>query len=265
MAKALHEDIEQAFRSADPHAARDALAWAANRAAELMAEANRQKLTDFWKKLAAVHHQTERLDLTPELREQRGYLYALVQLSRAVRDQSDDLEAIRQVKSHVRGPAILRLLRKAGTMSHGELADALNIKPPTLTQAIRALAESRTITATVHGKFKYYSLTPLGHLVARKTGEAGALADVQAQITTALVALPAAWENRSSGKPLPAREYHVSGSHAPTANAPHGLGGVTIYEVSMRGRKKIAPAPSPTRPGTGKRVLTPPRAWSMSR
>lgn len=168
MARALHEDIARAFRSADPDAARDALAWAANRAAELMAEANRQKLTDFWKKLAAVHHQTQRLDLTPELREQRGYLHALVQLCRAVRDQSDDLEAIQQVKSNAHGPKILRLLRKAGTMSHGELADALDIRPPTLTQAIRALADSRTITATVHGKFKYYSLTPLGTLVARR-------------------------------------------------------------------------------------------------
>ena len=52
MARALREDIAHAFRSADPEAARDSLAWAANRAAELMTEANRQKLTQFWKELA---------------------------------------------------------------------------------------------------------------------------------------------------------------------------------------------------------------------
>lgn len=189
MAKALHEEIAQAFRSADAEAVRDALASAANRAATLMAEANRHKLTEFWKQLAAVHHRMERLDLSPQLREKRGYLHALVQLARAVRDESDDLAALLEVRSCTHGPRILSELKKQGTIRHGELADTLGISAPSLTQAMKALEGSGTITATVHGKFKYYSLTPVGHLLARERGPEGSLAKVLGVTSTRVMHL----------------------------------------------------------------------------
>lgn len=214
MATTLFEDISQAFRSADPEAESDALAWAANRAADLMAEANRQKLTELWKGLAAVHHEAQRADLTPELREQRGYLAAIVHLSRAVRDQCDDLLAIQGVKSHARGPAIVSLIKKEGTIRHGELAKRLGIKPPSLTQAMHALADSRTITATMHGKFKYYSLTPIGMIVAKTLDERRSLRE---RVTSMKAVVGALLEERpTSAKACGTRRLSTIRDYSPT-------------------------------------------------
>jgi len=168
MATTLSDDALQAFRSGDRNLAQDALGHVVNRAARLMAEANRQRLTEFWKDLAAAHYEAEGMELAPELREERGYLEAVVHLTKAVRDLSDDLEAIEKVKKCVHGPAILAALKDEGTVRHGELADRLGISAPSLTQAMRALADSRTVTSTVHGKFKYFSLTSLGSVVAER-------------------------------------------------------------------------------------------------
>ena len=168
MAPTLSQAVLDAFRSGDRGAVREALGRVVNRAARLMTEAHRQRLTEFWKTLSAAHYDAEGLDLAPDLREQRGYLEAVVHLAKAVRDQSDDVEAIQQVKKCVHGPPILAALKLEGTIRHGELAERLGISAPSLTQAIRGLADSRAITSTVHGKFKYYSLTPLGRLVATK-------------------------------------------------------------------------------------------------
>ena len=168
MPSTLSRDVLGAFRSGDREAVRDALAPVVNRAARLIAEANRQRLTEFWRTLSALHYEAQPLDLAPDLREQRGYLEAIVQLAKAVRDQADDLEAIQRVKKCVHGPSIIAALKEEGTIRHGKLAERLGISPPSLTQAIKALADSKTITSTVHGKFKYYSLTPLGRVVAAK-------------------------------------------------------------------------------------------------
>jgi hypothetical protein len=171
MAQTLAGKILDAFRAGDLDATKDALAWAIDRAADRMAEGNRGRLSDFWDSLAAVHYKVEALPLSEELREQRGYLEAIVHLTHAVRDRSDDLEAIQKVRSCAQGPAILGRIREEGTIRHGALAQGLGISAPSLTQAIGALAESRTVTATVHGKFKYYSLTPVGRLVAARLHE----------------------------------------------------------------------------------------------
>jgi DNA-binding HxlR family transcriptional regulator len=171
MANTLTHDLLSAFRSADPEAVRDELAHVVNRAARLIARANRQELAEFWKTLSAVHYEAESLELPPELREQRGYLEAIVHLAKAVRDQSDDVEAIQKVKKCVHGPSIVAALRKEGTIRHGELAKRLGISASSLTQAMQTLADSQAITSTVHGKFKYYSLTPMGRLVAGKLEE----------------------------------------------------------------------------------------------
>jgi hypothetical protein len=182
----LCEDISEAFRAGNAKALSDLLVFAVNRAADRMAEANRQRLTELWRDFAAVHYATERLELTPELREHRGYLAALVDVTKAVRDLSDDLEAIEKVKKCVHGPGILAIIAREGTIQHGELAERLGISAPSLTQAIRAIAESRTITATVHGKFKYYSLTPLGGLVAKRLEPVSRLPEALANMRAAL-------------------------------------------------------------------------------
>ena len=186
METSLFEEITRAFRRGDARAADTALVWTLNRVSGLLAEGNRQRLTQLWKDLAGVHYDSERLDLTPELREHRGYLAALVDVTKAVRDLSDDLEAIEKVKKCIHGAKILAIIAKEGTIQHGELAERLNISAPSLTQAMRAIAESKTITATVHGKFKYYSLTPLGALVARKLGGEGTLAESIARMNRAV-------------------------------------------------------------------------------
>ncbi|MBM4031199.1 MAG: helix-turn-helix transcriptional regulator [Planctomycetes bacterium] len=175
MKSTLFADIADAFRKRDEPAVSDLLATAVNRAARLIGEGNRESLTGFWRDVARLHYAIDAEELPAGLRERRGYLEAIVHLAKAVRDESDDPEAIQGVKKSIHGPAILDNLRRDGPLGHGELAQRLGISPPRLTAVIRSLDKSRTIAGTVHGKFKYYSLTPTGHVVARRLGQPGPL------------------------------------------------------------------------------------------
>jgi len=187
MPSRLVEDVLEAFRTQGARQARDALGQVVNRAARVIAEGNRRRLTELWKELARAHYEVQALDLNPELREKRGYLEAIVHLTRAVRDLSNDVEATEKVKSCAHGPRILNILRQEGTLRHGDLAQRLRISPSTLTQTMRRLLDSGTVTSTVHGKFKYYSLTPLGRSVTASLARARSLEDVLGDFFTKYV------------------------------------------------------------------------------
>ena len=91
MPKTLFAQLTEAIRAKDPQATRGLLERAAKQSADVLAAGDRQQLSEFCGSLALVALDTEGFALSAELRELRGYLSALVQLTRAALDRSAGL------------------------------------------------------------------------------------------------------------------------------------------------------------------------------
>jgi len=171
MPTTLFDQLTDAFRAKDPQTSRGLLERAAKQSADAMASGDQQRLTEFCGSLALVHLDTDGFELTPELRELRGYLAALVQLTRAALDHDGDPEPARKIEAVDYRPAILSCVKREGAARHDAIAEALGISPRALEQPIRSLLSTRTITATMIEDARCYVLTPLGFVVARRLEE----------------------------------------------------------------------------------------------
>ena len=172
------------------------------------------------------------------------------------------------VKSCTHGPRILAELGRDGTIRHGDLADRLGISAPSLTQAIRALAGSGTLTSTVHGKFKYYSLTPLGRVVAGKSRQGGELSSAVEGMKAALRWLTACrLQEATKGHQSPRREF--LGRHGPGLHVHESsdvldalLAEFSPSLAQRRARGQASRQSRIGRPRKAKVVLTASRPWS---
>lgn len=70
--------------------------------------------------------------------------------------------AIRRILSKEKTADILQYIYEHPNARHGEIANAVSIKPNTLTYRMKELAEAGGIEMYAAGKFKYYDLTLLG-------------------------------------------------------------------------------------------------------
>lgn len=70
--------------------------------------------------------------------------------------------AIRRILSKEKTADILQYIYEHPNARHGEIANAVSIKPNTLTYRMKELAEAGGVEMYAAGKFKYYDLTLLG-------------------------------------------------------------------------------------------------------
>lgn len=70
--------------------------------------------------------------------------------------------AIRRILSKEKTADILQYIYEHLNARHGEIANAVSIKPNTLTYRMKELAEAGGVEMYAAGKFKYYDLTLLG-------------------------------------------------------------------------------------------------------
>lgn len=102
----LYTDTETAFRDGDGKVIDDCLAALVNRLAQLVVEADRDKLTEFWRALSGVHYRATAGGIRAEQAGNAGYLEALYHVAKAVRDTLDTKakgEPIPKPLSHYRG------------------------------------------------------------------------------------------------------------------------------------------------------------------
>ncbi|MFW6162306.1 MAG: hypothetical protein ACODAJ_06010, partial [Planctomycetota bacterium] len=171
MPATLFAQLTQAFRAKDTRSARGLLERAAKQSADVIAAGDHERLQGFCGALALVHIDTEGFELSPELRDLRAYLAALVQLTRAALDRGEDLQALRQVQPSDYRPAILACIKKQGAPSRRQIAEAMGVSPRAIEHPLRSLLSAKTITATTTGDPQCYALTPLGFVVARRLEE----------------------------------------------------------------------------------------------
>ena len=129
MPATLFDQLTAAFRSQETRTTRGLLERAAKQSADVIASGDHARLTVFCAGLALVHIDTESFELTPELLELRGYLAALVQLTRAALERADDLDVVRQVRPVDYRPALLSAIKKEGAARHdfgSDLSASLN-------------------------------------------------------------------------------------------------------------------------------------------
>ena len=158
--------LSQAFGQGDIKEIRGALVRTINCFADLAIAGDRERLTALWKDIAQIHYELPE-DLTAEIREQKGYLEALVHSTKAIRDQCENPEVMNKVRVCEYGSRILNIISQEGSVSHEELTKILEINSDLLTEELRMLSNSNTVSGTLHGKVKHYSLTQDGAVAIR--------------------------------------------------------------------------------------------------
>ena len=102
-----------------------------------------------------------------------AWIGTLEAIERSVYEDSMDMwlqkRTVKRISSIKHLSEILHLLEMKGVMSHGEIAEKLELNhPSTLTEIMKKIADLELITIQKSGKYKLYSLTDAGIRCARQ-------------------------------------------------------------------------------------------------
>jgi len=123
---------------------------------------SRQEVSQLFDDLATAQYDLIE-NTPPEQKQNQGYLDALVDSAEGFKSRLEDPEITTKVQVIEYGPQILKIIKDKGTISHGDLSEISEVDSEQITDQLKQLNPLGLITATMHGKFKYYSLTPQGH------------------------------------------------------------------------------------------------------